>query len=92
LWLVSRCKRCSERGAYRILDVNAFLLLCQLLGSGDEFLEVLVCSLVVLVDLDGCRIVDLVQRLPFLEFRLVGVGQNALVDTRGVGEVASGDL
>jgi hypothetical protein len=86
------CKRYSKGNAYRVLDINAFLLFCQLLSSGDEFLEVMVCSLVVLFDLNGCRLVDLVDGLSLLELGLVGVGQDAFVGTRGIGEVASSDV
>jgi len=78
--------------AGRVLDINAFLLLCQLLGSGDKFFEVLICSLVVLFDLNGCRLVDLVDRLSILEFGLICVRQDAFVNTRGVGEVARSDV
>lgn len=78
--------------AYRKLDVDTFLLLCKLLGSGDEFLEVVVCSLVVFFDGNGCRVVDLMQRFTLLECGLVGVRQDALEGTRGAGEGTRGDL
>lgn len=52
----------------------------------------MVCSLVVLFNLNGCGIVDLVQRLSLLECGLVGVGQDAFVGTRSVREVASSDV
>jgi hypothetical protein len=90
--LVSKCKRFSGSNTYRVFDINTFLLLCQLFGSGDKFLKILVCSLVILFDLDGCGIVDLVDRLSLLELGLVGIGQDAFVDTRSVGEVASSNV
>lgn len=52
----------------------------------------MVCSLVVLFDLNGCGLVDLVDGLSLLELGLVGVGQDAFVGTRDVGEVASSDV
>jgi hypothetical protein len=90
--LVSSWKRCSGSKTYRVFDVNTFLLLCQLFGSGDEFLEVLIGSFVILLDLDGCRIVDLVDRLSLLESGLIGIRQDTLVDTGSIGEVASSDV
>lgn len=78
--------------AYRKFDIDPFLLLCELLSSGDEFFKVVVCSLVVFVDGNGCRVIDLMQRFSFLQFWLVGVRQDALEGTRRIGEVARGDL
>lgn len=82
----------ATSNAYRKLDIDTFLLLCELLGSGDEFFKVVVCSLVIFFDGNGCRVIDLVQRFSLLQCGLVGVRQDALEGTRRIGEVARGDL
>lgn len=82
----------ATSNAYRELDVDTFFLLCKLLGSGDEFLKVVVRSLVIFFNCDGCRVIDLVQRFALLHCGLVGVRQNTLEGTRRVGEAARSDL
>lgn len=77
---------------YRKLNIDTFLVLRELLGSGDEFFKVVVCSLVVFLDGNGCRFIDLVQRFSLLQCGLVGVRQDSLKGAQRIGEVARGDL
>jgi len=77
---------------YRELDVNVLLLFSELLGSGNKLFQVLVCSLVVLFDLNRRGVVDGMKRLSLLHCGLVGVGQDALVVARYIGEAADGSL
>jgi hypothetical protein len=77
---------------YRELDVNVLLLFSELLGSGNKLFQVLVCSLVVLFDLNRRGVVDGMKRLSLLHCGLVGVGQDALEVARYIGEAADSIL